>query len=58
MKDKDKAAYDKVKLIKDALTITNVLADLDIDDKDDLEIVESLIKKAKGLKKSIYWNLT
>lgn len=49
---------EKVKLIKDALVIIDKLGKLDINDKEDFEIIEDLIKKCNIIKKNKLWKLT
>lgn len=44
----------KAELIKKALTVVDELAELDIDDTDELS---ELIEKAEKLKHDIYWKL-
>jgi len=47
----------KADLIKKALTIVNELAELDVDDKYDIEEIEELIEQAEKLKKDRLWKL-
>jgi|JFJP01.1.fsa_nt_gi CO dehydrogenase/acetyl-CoA synthase beta subunit len=48
---------DIAKILKDALTIVDKLATLDITDKDDHEELEELIEKAQKLSKNRLWKL-
>jgi hypothetical protein len=47
----------KAELLKKALKLVNKLADLDIDDADDREDIEKLIKESNILKKNRLWML-
>jgi hypothetical protein len=48
----------KAELIKKALKIVDELAELDVDDKYEIDDIADLIEKAEKLKKDRLWKLT
>ena len=48
----------KGELIKKALKIVDELAELDVDDKNEIDDIADLIEKAEKLKKDRLWKLT
>ena len=47
----------KAELIKKALTIVDELAELDVDDKYEIDDIADLVEKAQKLKKDRLWKL-
>ena len=48
---------EKARILKEALTIVEKLAGLDVDDKNDIDEIDDLIKKCIKIKKSPHFKL-